>query len=66
MQDKGVLVKSHAFSKLPTFQDNEYQPGQKSAYLSTSQEILTRALLCQSIKKTHKSNIYNFRALCQI
>ena len=63
MQAKEALVRAHAFPKAPASQRSEYQPGQGSAHLSVSQEMVGRALLCQSIKKAPGLNMHNFQAL---
>lgn len=63
MQAKEALVRAHAFPKAPGSQGSECQPGQGSAHLSVSQEIVDRALLCQSIKTVPGSNMHNFQAL---
>lgn len=63
MLDKEALVRAHAFPKPPTFEGNEYLPGQGSAHLSVSQDTVARTLLCQSVKKAPGPNMQNFRAL---
>ena len=60
MNEKEALVKAQAFPKPPTFQGNEYSPGQGSAHLLVNVETVAQALFCQSVKKAPGANIHNF------
>ena len=61
MQDKEALVRAHAFPKPPTTVEDEYRPMQGSAHLLVMEDMVARALLCQSVKKTPGPNLYSFR-----
>ena len=63
MLDKEALVRAHAFPKPPLFHGSEYQSTQGSAHLLITQEVVAKALLCQSVKKALGPNMHNFRAL---
>ena len=63
MQAKKALIRAHAFPKAPFSQESKYKLGQRFAYLLVSQEMVTKALFCQLVKKTLGPNKHNFQAL---
>lgn len=64
MQDKKVLVRANAFSILLIFYGIEYEPKQENANLSIIKNSVCKTLLCQSIKKVIRTNMYNFQIFC--
>lgn len=60
IQAKKALVQEYIFPKTLVFHSSKYQSGQRIAYLLISQETMSKALLCQSIKKVLRSNMHNF------
>lgn len=60
IEDKEALVRVNAFLLPPVFYGIKCKPGQGSANLLITKDSVSKALLCQSIKKASGPNIHNF------
>lgn len=64
MQEKKALIKVNTFFTPFIFCGIEYQPKQGAVYLLIAKNNIRKALLCQLIKKMHRSNMNNFWISC--
>ena len=63
MQDKKALVRALAFFPPPVFNGTEYKPRQGTGHSLVTKDSVSRALLCQSVKKAPGPNMHNFQIL---
>lgn len=63
LQDKEALVRAHEFPKPPTTIEDKYRPVQRSAHFLVTEDMVAKALLCQSVKKAPEPNLHKFRIL---
>ena len=56
-----AILKAHAFLLPPIIHNVKYEPSQGSTYYLITKIMVSKALFCQSFKKTPSLNIHNFQ-----